>query len=955
MNGNYQLGDRVLGNWKLVRTLGQGSYGTVYEAEREDFGAVYRSAVKIITIPGSRSEIQSARSEGMTVDEVTAYFRGFVEELTREFALMSRLKGTANVVSYEDHVVVPHEREIGWDIIIRMELLTPLTERMEQRDMTAADVEKLGIDLCHALELCERLNIVHRDIKPENIFISSLGDYKLGDFGIARTVEKTGGGLSRKGTDSYMAPEVYKGEAYGSNVDLYSLGVVLYRLFNDNRLPFLPPYPAKITHSDREAALARRMSGEILPDPAHANTRMAAVIRRACAYDPKERYQTAAEMRTDLEAALSDETMRHEVVFAGRTLTGTEQSWKQGADRTESAFRAAPPVGEKPSARPEPDWTHGVFSGKGKAGAKKDPAREESEQQASSGAEQATVPREESETGKPASVGKERTPISPGFVWKSSRKPAGKSSKKTGLFLGMAALAVVLIVVLVIALGGGNPSPLPGDGASSSLSNQGVATEGEDPTWQTDPAEAVLWGAYQAEGYNGDEEESRVDFSANVGKKAFQYQGAEYEITTMPMEVVFGRLGFFASASLTQDWQDSVRETIIAESGVDAYTSLLSAANANYAELVLTDEAGSYNRLGVLYTVEDSTVSFYLFTFDETTYEITVGDKVMELQFTFDGRNLILFDGESILSYVPGDYTEAAIANGYMAYADAYVQNEEDAYGNLVGISYFEDHEDGGKSVYLRFADGTYPIDPTADFREDGTFTIRWQERYEKQGGQVERVEDPTEISGDYLYGGWCGLLLRIDGTIYRYQYSEEEYLSARLSGAADDVAFQDMDASTVDMFLYTQSRIREELENALSGAGIDVEVDAGTGEVTMDAAALFDADSDALSDTGTVLLDSFLDACTPVIESFLSEDTVSRLVIEGHTAPSESYEDGMDLSQRRAQSVAEYFAAHVPSLAGTMEPRGCSFGDPVIDADGQVDAAASSRIVIRFLLHAAF
>lgn len=206
MNGNYQLGDRVLGNWKLVRTLGQGSYGTVYEAEREDFGAVYRSAVKIITIPGSRSEIQSARSEGMTVDEVTAYFRGFVEELTREFALMSRLKGTANVVSYEDHVVVPHEREIGWDIIIRMELLTPLTERMEQRDMTAADVGKLGIDLCHALELCERLNIVHRDIKPENIFISSLGDYKLGDFGIARTVEKTGGGLSRKGTDSYMAP-----------------------------------------------------------------------------------------------------------------------------------------------------------------------------------------------------------------------------------------------------------------------------------------------------------------------------------------------------------------------------------------------------------------------------------------------------------------------------------------------------------------------------------------------------------------------------------------------------------------------------------------------------------------------------------------------------------------------------------------------------------------------------
>ena len=101
MNGHYQPGDVVLGKWKLTRLIGEGSFGKVFEAEREDFGATYKAAIKIITIPQSQSEAQSARSEGMDDASVTAYFRSFVEEIVKEFELMSKLKGTANVVSYE--------------------------------------------------------------------------------------------------------------------------------------------------------------------------------------------------------------------------------------------------------------------------------------------------------------------------------------------------------------------------------------------------------------------------------------------------------------------------------------------------------------------------------------------------------------------------------------------------------------------------------------------------------------------------------------------------------------------------------------------------------------------------------------------------------------------------------------------------------------------------------------
>ena len=86
----------------------------------------------------------------------------------------------------------------------------------------------------------------------------------MGDFGIARVADKTTGGLSRKGTFTYMAPEVYKGQAYGPSVDIYSLGLVMYRLLNNNRGPFLPPVPSPLTYNDRESALARRLGGEAL-------------------------------------------------------------------------------------------------------------------------------------------------------------------------------------------------------------------------------------------------------------------------------------------------------------------------------------------------------------------------------------------------------------------------------------------------------------------------------------------------------------------------------------------------------------------------------------------------------------------------------------------------------------------------------------------------------------------
>ena len=267
----YKKYEPIFGEWSIVREIGEGSFGKVFEIERRDFGYTYKAALKAITIPQSQSEVKSVLADGMDEQSATSYFRGFVEEMVAEFVLMSKLKGHSNIVSYEDHRVIEHTDEIGWDVFIRMELLTPLTKYAKEHGISRADVIRLGIDICSALELCRKNNIIHRDIKPENIFVSENGKFKLGDFGIAKTVEKTTGGLSKKGTYTYMAPEVYKGEAYGASVDIYSLGIVLYRFMNNNRAPFLPPYPTPIKYADRESAMNRRMDGETIPAPANAD------------------------------------------------------------------------------------------------------------------------------------------------------------------------------------------------------------------------------------------------------------------------------------------------------------------------------------------------------------------------------------------------------------------------------------------------------------------------------------------------------------------------------------------------------------------------------------------------------------------------------------------------------------------------------------------------------------
>lgn len=285
--------------WETVDIIGKGSFGTVYKIQRELVdGETEVAALKVITIPHNPGDIDELYSEGYNEQSITDTFKEHLKSIVNEYSLMRKMDGSANVVNCKDISYIQHDDGIGWDICIRMELLTPLMKALPA-DIPEAAAIKMGRDICNALVLCKKYDIIHRDIKPQNIFQSSNGDYKLGDFGIAKAAERTMGG-TRIGTYKYMAPEVYNNQPYGSAADIYSLGLVLYWMLNERRMPFLPLPPASVNVGMDEDARFRRFSGKQIPPPAHGSDALKQIVLKACAYDPKDRYASAAQMLADL-------------------------------------------------------------------------------------------------------------------------------------------------------------------------------------------------------------------------------------------------------------------------------------------------------------------------------------------------------------------------------------------------------------------------------------------------------------------------------------------------------------------------------------------------------------------------------------------------------------------------------------------------------------------------------
>lgn len=328
--------NKIWPQWETVELLGSGSYGKVYKVRRREMGKEYFSAVKVVRIPSDDTEIKDLQRSGMDVGGIHSYFEGTVKNLLNEIQIMESLKSANNIVSIEDHQILElGEGEIGWEIYIRMELLQDIGTYLLDHKMTSHEVIKLGCDLCGALASCEKVNIIHRDIKIDNVFVTEFGNYKLGDFGIAKQLEKTQSAMSQKGTNMYMAPEVFRGENYNQTVDIYSLGILLYRLLNDGRFPFMPPIDQPIQYNDQQFSIEQRLSGKPLPDPVNADEELSRIIRKASEYRSEDRYQSAEELLHDL----NEYRLLHKSKTLANVVSGEQDNKNHVSDgKTTSAF-----------------------------------------------------------------------------------------------------------------------------------------------------------------------------------------------------------------------------------------------------------------------------------------------------------------------------------------------------------------------------------------------------------------------------------------------------------------------------------------------------------------------------------------------------------------------------------------------------------------------------------------
>lgn len=299
----YKRYEPLWDKWKIVREIGSGSYGRVFEIQCEENGVIRKAALKAVSVPKNDDELSAAlQSEGMTMKEASLFFKEAADDFSEECNVMHKFSNSRNIVNYQEHITRIHDNRVGWDILIRMELLTPLFIYFMVNAVTEGIVVRLGIDICKALIECENNNILHRDIKPENIFVYKTGDFKLGDFGVAKVVESTVGASTRVGTADYSAPEVLVGyQKYDKRADLYSLGMVMYRLLNEKRMPFWPLPPNPISYRQRQEAQSKRLNGEKMSKPVNSSDELGKIILKACSFNADDRYQNAREMKKALE------------------------------------------------------------------------------------------------------------------------------------------------------------------------------------------------------------------------------------------------------------------------------------------------------------------------------------------------------------------------------------------------------------------------------------------------------------------------------------------------------------------------------------------------------------------------------------------------------------------------------------------------------------------------------
>lgn len=275
-------------DWSVVKKIGVGSFGEVYEISNRI--TADNAALKVIPIPrkGSGSLKETAQEQ--------------LDAAMDEIHIHSELRNATNIVAYEDSFIDSSTAPNSYTAYLRMELVKPLSEYWGGKKKIQ-QITQMGIDIAGGLSACESHHFLYLDMKPHNVFVSDTGTYKLSDFGCAADMHGTRR-LTRKGTYIYTAPEVINADyvtEVDASADVYALGMVLYEMLNDGYLPFQDRNASYRDLKNRKLAMDVRLSGLPFDIPAHADMYLSLALLKACSYERDKRYRTAGEFQTALQ------------------------------------------------------------------------------------------------------------------------------------------------------------------------------------------------------------------------------------------------------------------------------------------------------------------------------------------------------------------------------------------------------------------------------------------------------------------------------------------------------------------------------------------------------------------------------------------------------------------------------------------------------------------------------
>jgi serine/threonine protein kinase len=293
---DIQALSHLWGAWKIEGIVGEGTCGKIYAASHKEDGRIKRAAIRHISIPDygegtagchySAGAAEIARAKEAYAETLQAFIA--------EIESFDNLKWHANAVFAEEYRSFEKERDVGYDLLIRTELLDNLNRILRAGPIGQAEAIKMGIDICAPLGYLHSKGITHGNIKNTKIFVDGEGGYKLGLLW-RRRYPAPDAGNPYEDAPQFAAPEFYMLGEESPAADVYALGMVLYRIMNKNRAPFIDSGQAAVTCGEATEATRKRLEGGQLPMPVLADEGFAEILLRACAFDRRDRYDDARE------------------------------------------------------------------------------------------------------------------------------------------------------------------------------------------------------------------------------------------------------------------------------------------------------------------------------------------------------------------------------------------------------------------------------------------------------------------------------------------------------------------------------------------------------------------------------------------------------------------------------------------------------------------------------------